>query len=141
MLNNVTADKMYLTDDDPVRPELSYTFRISNNKEFLVLEDKVPAACICVAYLKQVPTEVKDLVVYDDDEPSVAVFYTVWSYTKGAGRDIVFRAVEYIKETRPEINRFVTLSPKTEMARKFHLKNGAILLNENAMTDNYEYLV
>jgi len=35
--------------------------------------------------------------------------------------------------------RFVTLSPKTEMARKFHHSNGAITLSENEVTDNYEY--
>jgi hypothetical protein len=33
----------------------------------------------------------------------------------------------------------VTLSPKTEMARRFHLKNGAIIFRENIETINYEY--
>jgi hypothetical protein len=31
------------------------------------------------------------------------------------------------------------LSPKTEMARKFHLKNGARELRENINTINYIY--
>ena len=35
--------------------------------------------------------------------------------------------------------RYVTLSPKTEMARKFHLRNGATLLKENEFTFNFEY--
>jgi hypothetical protein len=33
----------------------------------------------------------------------------------------------------------VTLSPKTDMARKFHLKNGAKIFRENEETVNYEY--
>jgi hypothetical protein len=33
----------------------------------------------------------------------------------------------------------VTLSPKTEMARKFHTSNGAKTLKENDETVNYEY--
>jgi hypothetical protein len=33
----------------------------------------------------------------------------------------------------------VTLSPKTEMARKFHLKNGAEVFRENPDTVNYLY--
>jgi hypothetical protein len=33
----------------------------------------------------------------------------------------------------------VTLSPKTEMARRFHLKNGASELRENSNTINYIY--
>jgi hypothetical protein len=33
------------------------------------------------------------------------------------------------------------LSPKTEMARKFHMKNGAVELQENDTTINYEYSI
>ena len=39
----------------------------------------------------------------------------------------------------PHIKRFVTLSPKTEMAKKFHLRNGATELQENETTVNFEY--
>ena len=39
----------------------------------------------------------------------------------------------------PMTDRLVTLSPKTKMARRFHLNNGAVLLKENKYTDNYEY--
>jgi hypothetical protein len=33
----------------------------------------------------------------------------------------------------------VTLSPKTEMARRFHHKNGATTYRENADSVNYQY--
>jgi hypothetical protein len=49
--------------------------------------------------------------------------------------------VAEIKKQFPNVTRFVTLSPKTEMARRFHTKNGAITLRENEETVNYEYKV
>jgi len=70
---------------------------------------------------------------------AVAAFYTIWSYSAGAGRELIQTAQQYIKETYQDIERFVTLSPKTEMARRFHLNNGAATLQENAETTNYEY--
>ena len=37
------------------------------------------------------------------------------------------------------INRLVTLSPLTEMAERFHIKNGAKKLQVNETTQNFEY--
>lgn len=131
----------YVVKDDPVRPELDFNFRTDSGRELLLLKDEEDiAAVICVGYTNEVPKTVDNLDEYISDQNNVAVFYTVWSYKKGAGRQIVFDAVDYIKKSKGSINRFVTLSPKTEMARKFHLGNGAILLSENEVTDNYEYL-
>ena len=136
----------YLLNDDTVRPELSYDFRFSNGRECFSLSDDTDIhAIICVAYTHQVPKTVPELDEYafnDFNDPnSIAVFYTVWSYKKGAGRDIVFMVVDLIKQTKPWVKRFVTLSPKTEMARKFHLGNGAFILSENEESVNYEYKV
>ena len=39
------------------------------------------------------------------------------------------------------LNRLITLSPLTEMATKFHSKNGAKLLKVNENTQNFEYEV
>ena len=39
------------------------------------------------------------------------------------------------------LNRLVTLSPLTEMATKFHTKNGAKLLQVNENTQNFEYKI
>jgi len=38
------------------------------------------------------------------------------------------------------VKRFITLSPQTEMARRFHLRNGAVVLQVNTTSVNYEYL-
>ena len=43
-----------------------------------------------------------------------------------------------IRETY-RFKRLVTLSPKTDMATKFHLSNGAKLISENMLTNNFEY--
>lgn len=143
IFREVTEDRSYLVDDDPVRPELSYEFRTSHNRQMFMIENEFtgdPSAVICVAYSNKVPETVDDLDFIDFmDSAGIAVFYTVWSYEKGAGRKIVFEAVKWIKENKPEVMRFVTLSPKTEMARRFHHSNGAITLSENEKSDNYEY--
>lgn len=77
----------------------------------------------------------------DTVNPVVAVFYTIWSYQTGAGRRLIFEAVKYIKHNFPTVCRFVTLSPKTEIAHKFHTKNGARVFRENFDTINYEYVI
>ena len=69
---------------------------------------------------------------------NIAVAYTVWSKEKGFGRKILLDLLQKYKDNN-NVKRFVTLSPKTEMAMKFHLSNGATLLQENATTNNFEY--
>lgn len=137
---------MHLLDDDTVRPELKYNFRISNGKEcFVLLEKSIPQAVICIGYTHQVPITISELEEYsfnEVNEPNgIAIFYTVWSYKKGAGREIVFSVVDHIKHFKPWVKRFVTLSPKTEMAKNFHLNNGAFTLTVNEESVNYEYPV
>ena len=128
--------------DDPVRPHIPASFRISSDNQVWVLEDDFKGdilAMICVAYCNAVPTNEAELHEFSVKGGHIAVFYTVWSYARGAGRDLVFAVAKEIKLTK-RVKRFVTLSPKTEMARKFHLANGAVVLQENPESVNYEYL-
>jgi hypothetical protein len=67
------------------------------------------------------------------------VFYTIWSYAAGAGKRLIEEAQAEIRREHPEVENYVTLSPKTEMARKFHHKNGAETFRENEHTVNYLY--
>lgn len=126
--------------DDPVRPELSKDFRVSEGRMVAALADKEddPEAMVCVSFHDFVPAGVDDLKNVAQ-VPTTAVFYTIWSYKAGKGRDLLVQAVKGIQEQYPSVTRFVTLSPKTEMARRFHLKNGAIVFRENIETINYEY--
>jgi len=103
-----------LIKDDPVRPAIPSSSRVHDHAEiFVLLNDNVPAAVTCVAYLDAVPTTESELGT--------------------TGEQL------YIKENKQSIKRWVTLSPKTEMARVFHHKNGAFTLQENLETINYEY--
>ena len=128
--------------DDPVRPHISAEWRTQSGREVYGLysdesfEDL--RAVICVAYTDEVPTCEDDMKWTGT---GIAVFYTVWSYDRGAGRDIVFAVAEHIRKTKPDVNRWVTLSPLTEMAQKFHIKNGAKFLNRYIDCQNFEYEV
>lgn len=126
-----------LIKDDPVRPAIPSSSRVHDHAEiFVLLNDNVPAAVTCVAYLDAVPTNETELGTTGEN---VAAFYTIWSYTPGAGRKLIREAQLYIKENKQSVKRWVTLSPKTEMARVFHHRNGAFTLQENLETINYEY--
>jgi hypothetical protein len=137
IINTITDPLVDLIKDDPVRPAIPTQARIHDHAEILVLmENDAPAAVVCVAYLDQVPTTETELGKTGDN---IAAFYTIWSYQPGAGRRLIRAARLHIALNRPTITRYVTLSPKTEMARKFHTSNGAKTLKENDETVNYEY--
>ena len=104
------------------------------------LVDEKPKAMVCVSLHDFVPENVEDLAK-DAESPTTAIFYTIWSYAPGAASELLFETVEQIRKLYPTVERFVTLSPKTEMAKKFHLKNGAAVFRENETTVNYEYSV
>jgi len=127
--------------DDPVRPEISKDFRVSDGRVVAALtdEEQNPEAMVCVSFHDFVPEDVEGLHK-TSSVPTTAIFYTIWSYKSGKGRDLLYQAVKGIQAQYPSVTRFVTLSPKTNMARRFHLKNGAIVLRENIDTTNYEYL-
>ena len=136
-LNKETVESVI--KDDPVRPHINAEWRTRPGREVYGLYDESGdnlRAVICVAYTDEVPTCERDLGWVGTD---VAVFYTVWSYDRGAGRDIVFAVSERIKKLNTDVKRFVTLSPLTEMAEKFHLRNGAVFLNKHTECQNFEY--
>ena len=134
----------FKVSDDPVRPELDLEFRLSPGRTVYALtEDGEYKAAICIAYCNDVPTTVKELdklsqATNNGTHSSIAVAYTVWSKKPRAGRKIIMDLIEIIKKD-DTIRRVVTLSPKTAMAKKFHLNNGAFVLQLNTETDNYEY--
>jgi hypothetical protein len=144
MLHLITSDKdnyfSFLTED-PVRPSIPTLNRIGQNRDIFVLRDNDGSAkaITCVSYQDSVPTTEQELFTVSS-EPDVAIFYTIWSYAPGAGRTLIFNAVAHIKEHKPKIKRFVTLSPPTDMARRFHIKNGAEIFRSNKETVNYEYI-
>ena len=142
MLHTITSisdDLATLIKDDPVRPEIPLSDRVNSNSRIYMLKDgDQTLAVTCVKFLETIPSAVDDLVILIGSA-TTAVFYTIWSYTAGAGRELIVAAQRSIESEFPEIKTYVTLSPKTEMARRFHLKNGARELRENVDTINYIY--
>ena len=138
--------------EDPVRPELDIVFRRSyGRKIFGVKYMGEIHAVMCFAYTNEIPRNVVELDKFshdaflqsaqrDQNVGQIAIAYTVWSKKKGGGKLIVKEVFKKIKKSN-HLNRLITLSPLTEMATKFHSKNGAKLLRVNEKTQNFEYEV
>lgn len=141
LIHDLSNPLLEYIKDDPIRPEIPVESRIAKFKfvSSLVTDDK-PSAIVCVSLHDFVPSSVSDLSL-EPEVPTTAIFYTIWSYSPGAGVQLLRETVAQIIAQFPTIERFVTLSPKTEMARRFHHKNGATTFRENADTVNYEYKV
>ena len=140
-ITDLASPLLQFIKDDPVRPEISAEFRVSENRFISsIVDGEDPKAMVCVSLCDCVPASVAELA-QEALAPNTAIFYTIWSYAPGAGKELLLRTVEQIQERFPNVNRFVTLSPKSEMARRFHLKNGAEIFRENDDTINYEYKV
>ena len=138
------------TNEDPVRPELDNKFRTSYGRKIYGVKYKEQIhAVMCFAFTNEIPKSVEDLdklskdaflqsALRDQKVGKIAIAYTVWSKKKGGGKLIVKEVFKMIKKSN-HLNRLVTLSPLTEMATKFHLRNGAKLLHKNRTTQNFEY--
>ena len=137
--------------EDPVRPELDLAFRQTYGRKIYGLKDDVGdiAAIMCFAFTDEVPKTVEEMdkLSYDAAlqavhragvQGSIAIAYTVWAKKKGGGRAIVNEVYKMVKKSN-HLNRLVTLSPLTDMARNFHIKNGAKELQVNDTTQNFEY--
>lgn len=139
MITSTNDPLIQYIKDDPVRSEIPVEFRLSINKFILALtENTDPLSIVCVSLHDCVPTSVQELSKLSLN-PHIAVLYTIWSYRSGAGSLLLKEALTYFSENMSYVKRCVTLSPKTEMAKKFHLKNGAYILQENKDTVNFEY--
>ena len=140
------------TKEDPVRPELDNDFRTSFGRKIYGVKYKNEIhAVMCFAFTNKVPKDVVQLDKFSHDAflqstqrgqnvGQIAIAYTVWSKKKGGGKLIVKEVFKKIKKSN-HLNRLVTLSPLTEMATKFHIRNGAKLLQVNESTQNFEYTV
>tara|TARA_R100000426_G_C4802216_1_gene102999 strand:- start:22 stop:435 length:414 start_codon:yes stop_codon:yes gene_type:complete len=118
--------------DDPVRKNLSYRFRTTQGRKIYTIKNK---AVVCIANTIDVPINVEQLKKFSDKNTNLfTIFYTLWSYKKGYGSIILNSLLPMLKT-----KRYVTLSPKTDMAYNFHIKNGAKLLSINSNSYNFEY--
>ena len=132
------------------RQELDNEFRTSYGRKIfgVKFQDEIHAV-MCFAFTNKIPKTVNELDLLskdaflqsanrDQNVGKIAIAYTVWSNKKGGGKLIVKEVFKMIKKSN-HLNRLVTLSPLTEMARNFHLRNGAIEVQVNEETQNFEY--
>ena len=136
--------------EDPIRPELDNNFRTSFGRKIYGVKYKNEiCAIMCFGFTNEIPKNVKELDLMTKDAHlqsirrdqrvgKIAIAYTVWSKKKGGGKLIVKEVFKMIKKSN-HLNRLVTLSPLTEMATKFHLRNNAKLISVNDTTQNFEY--
>ena len=139
-------------EEDPVRPELDNEFRTGFGRKIYGVEYQGEIhAVMCFAYTNKIPKSVDELeklstdaflqsAMRDQKGGQIAIAYTVWSKKKGGGKLIVKEVFKKIKKSN-HLNRLVTLSPLTEMAKNFHERNGAKLIQINENTQNFEYKV
>ena len=116
MIRLINKDEHHLFEQDPVRPHLPIWLRTEAPNETYIYsaDEKTIDAVICVAYCDKVPLT----------------------------ETVIFDVKKHIESTKPQVERFVTLSPITDMATKFHFKNGAerISIIKAYGTQNFEYV-
>mgnify|MGYP001448155894 FL=1 len=139
-------------EEDPVRPELDIKFRTTYGRKIYGVKYKNEiCAIMCFGFTNDIPKTVEELdlmtkdahlqsTLRDQKVGKIAIAYTVWSKRKGGGKLIVKEVFKEIKQSH-HLNRLVTLSPLTQMARNFHLNNGAVELQVNEKTQNFEYKI
>ena len=130
-------------EDDPIRPELSNQFRISEGRKIFGLKfnDEIEGV-VCVAFTNDIPTTIKelDLMSSNEKDSKIAVAYTLWSFKKGAGKKIMNELLKYMKENN-HLDSIITLSPLTPIATHYHIRNGAKLIKINPTSQNFQYSV
>jgi hypothetical protein len=123
--------------DDPVRPRISPQRKVSVfSRVYMWLEEQRIGAVVCCSYRHNIPKTERELLQienYNQDGMKV-ILYSIWSYEKGCGQKLVQTVLARYRE-----DKVITMSPKTDMARDFHLRNGAKVLQVNRTTINYEY--
>ena len=108
-------------------------------------------AIMCFGFTNEIPRSVNELdlmtrdvylqsVQRDQNIGKIAIVYIIWSKKKRGEKLIVKEVFKMIKKSH-HLNRLRTLSPLTERARNFHLKNGAVQLKINEETQNFEYKI
>ena len=130
--------------EDPVRPELTLGFRITQGRKIFGLKynDEIEAI-VCIALCPEVPFTVREMdymsqaANQENERGEIVGAYTVWARKRGAGREIIQKLREWTIEHN--FKRLVTLSPLTPMATHFHIKNGAKQVHINEETQNFEY--
>lgn len=143
LVDKLVDSYVSLFSDDPVRPEIPWEFRCQppNSFAFILFDSQCqrPRAVLCCVLKSFVPASMDELLSVDCGIKDKAIFYTIWSYDRGAGGEIIKAAPKWILVHRVEVVEFYTYSPQSESVRKFHLGQGASIYRQNQDSINYQY--
>ena len=145
MLLKCDLDFLKIVEQDPIRPvELlgGLKRRFETPFEVYALIEKQgfgveTNAVACIAHAWFIPETEADLmeIGQDSEGGDIVVPYSLWSNKRGSGTLLINALLHKFKDA----GKIITMSPKTEMARKFHESNGAFLLQSNEDSNNFEY--
>ena len=129
--DNFQNEFLKYVDQDPVHSltehrSLERRCRFDRNI-FFYLEDGVPTAVLCVAYIKGLTDNIDDIlditspVCLDADH---AIFYSVFrtdtvSQVQNTGAKLIREAATWIRDNMPQIRNFVTMSPIPNLSAHF----------------------
>jgi hypothetical protein len=156
------ADHLYLIKDDPVRLKL---FK-DNSKRFedpfhvyaeindetgeiaavvctivckFVPQDEYQIKLVAMGKTKQIEEQLKEREETHGELGVVLCPYSIWSYQRGHGRNLINNLLEAVPILHPEADALITMSPHTKTALKFHVGNGAVIVGHGEGSVNYEY--
>ena len=146
MLIKCDLDFIKIIAQDPIRPvELlgDPKRRFEHPLEVYALVEKqgfgvATNAVACIAHSWFVPETEADIyeISQDPEGGEIVVPYSLWSNQKGSGRLLINALRHYFKDYAAQL---ITMSPKPEMAQRFHESNGAVLIQSNKESNNFEY--
>lgn len=122
-LNYVHQDPVHaLTEQRNLERRCRYDRNI-----FFWVEDGVPTAVLCVAYIKGLTDDIDDILDQDSTvclEADHAIFYSVFRTDKptsiqNTGAKLIREAAQWIKANLPQIRNYVTMSPIPNLSAHF----------------------
>jgi hypothetical protein len=158
------ADHAYLIEDDPIRPKLFKDNSVRFEEPFhvyaevndetgeiaavvctiicrFVPQDEYQIKLVAMGKTKEIEEQLREREALHGELGVVLCPYSIWSYQKGHGRKLINNLLEVAPVMHPEIDAVITMSPHTDTAMKFHLRNGAGIFATNTECVNYEYEV
>ena len=127
---------LHLIKDDPVRPNLFDADEARFHGPFRVFAEVDDFLMLANGEFFMETEDGEDVTNAD---PTLACPYSIWSYKKGAGRQLISSLIEFVTVSFPTVDSVVTMSPKSDSALKFHTNNGAEMFSVNEDTINYLY--
>ena len=119
-INTIDPWIQEIIKDDPVRSEIPIDHRINEDAEIYALWNNTELGAVtCVSYTEGIPGSVEEMYSLSSPFMDTVVFYTIWSYTKGSGRELIINASESIIKEQPylvaEISAVDEIIPETKM--------------------------